>query len=101
LLETRSSLQRRLDQLSERIGDSGSPRLHELQEQVEGYWESLNPIFDWTIQEKAQRSSRFLRQVVLPRSEAVVTLARELARINEQNLQSEQQRLQTAEQTSR
>jgi signal transduction histidine kinase len=83
------------------MGDNDSPRLRRLQEEVEGYWEALNPIFDWTIQEKAQRSTRFLRQVVLPRSEAVVNLAREMARINVENLQSDRQRLQNSEQTLR
>jgi signal transduction histidine kinase len=101
LLEIRGFLQMRLDQLSERMGVNKSPGLRRLQEEVEGYWESLNPIFDWTIQEKAQRSSRFLRNVVLPRSEAVVNLAREMAKINEENLESERQRLQNSEQVLR
>jgi signal transduction histidine kinase len=101
LIQMSGSLQKRLDQLSERMGENDSPGLRRLQEEVEGYWESLNPIFDWTIQEKAQRSSRFLRNVVLPRSEAVVNLAREMARINEGNLDRERQRLQNSEQLLR
>jgi signal transduction histidine kinase len=101
LLAMRLSLQKRLEQQSERIGASDSQRLGRLQEEVEGYWESTIPIFDWTIQEKAQRSTGFLRRVILPRSQAVVDLAREMARINEENLERERQRLQTSEQVLR
>ena len=101
LQEIRNSLQQRLDLLSERTRESQTPRLRRLQEEVEGYWESLNPIFEWTVQEKAQRSSRFLRNNVLPRRKAVVELAREMASINNANLESERQRLQTAQQVLR
>lgn len=97
LQEIRDSLQERLDLLSQRVGENDSPKLRRLQEEVEGYWESLSPIFEWTIQEKAQRSSRFLRNNVLPRRKAVVDLAREMANINNANLESERQRLQTAQ----
>ena len=97
----RDSLQERLDLLSQRISENDSPRLRRLQEEVERYWDSLNPIFFWTVQEKAQRSSRFLRNDVLPHRQAVVELAREMARINQANLDNERQRLQTAEQVLR
>ncbi len=97
LQDIRDSLQERLDLLSQRVGEDDSPKLRRLQEEVEGYWESLSPIFEWTVQEKAQRSSRFLRNNVLPRRKAVVDLAREMANINNANLERERQRLQTAQ----
>lgn len=98
LQEIRNSLQQRLDLLSERTRENESPELRRLQEEVEGYWESLNPIFEWTAQEKAQRSPGFLRRQVLPRRDSVVSLAREMANINNQNLENERQRLQAAQQ---
>src|SRR5262247_1731239 len=94
LVNTRNSLQQRLDHLSEVVGESDSPRLARLQEEVEGYWDSLDPIFDWTPQEKSLQSSEFLRRKVLPRRQAVVDLAREMARINDENLSRARQRLQ-------
>ncbi len=98
LLATRDSLQQRLDHLSELMGQNESPRLRRLQEEVEGYWGSLDPIFEWSTQEKAQQSSSFLRRKVLPRRQAVVDLAREMARINDDNLQAARQRLETSQQ---
>ena len=92
LLEIRSSLQKRLDVLATRMADSDSPKLERLQTEVQGYWDSLDPIFNWTAQEKAERSWSFLRHNVLPRRQAVVDLAREMARLNRDNLSRERAR---------
>ena len=99
LLATRDSLQERLDHLSELVGEFESPRLARLQEEVEGYWESLDPIFAWTPQEKSLQGSAFLRRKVLPRRQAVVNLAREMARINDENLSRARQRLAASQNT--
>src|SRR5215470_12433511 len=61
LLSARDSLQQRLDHLSELIGEAESPQLARLQEEVEGYWDSLDPIFEWTPDEKSLQASTFLR----------------------------------------
>ena len=98
LLVVRESLQRRLDQMSSIPLGAESPRLPLLQDEVERYWESLDPIFEWTVQEKAVRASAFLRRSVLPRRQAVVDLAREMARISEENLNRESARLQANQQ---
>jgi len=92
LLELRSSLQQRLDQLPQQLGDVKSPSLPRLQSEVQSYWESLDPIFDWTPQEKAERSWYFLRHGVFPHRQAVVDLAREMAKLNQENLDRERQR---------
>src|SRR6185369_14752822 len=98
LLKTRDSLQTRLDHLSEVVGESDSPRLARLQEEVEKYWDSLDPIFEWSVQEKSLQGPTFLRHQVLPHRQAVVNLAREFARINDENLSRARQRLQASQQ---
>ncbi|PYS29634.1 MAG: hypothetical protein DMG11_08280 [Acidobacteria bacterium] len=98
LLPIRDSLQDRLNQLSGWIPENDSPRLQRLQAEVEAYWDSLDPIFEWTPQEKAERSRVFLARKVLPRREAIVNLAREVARINTENVQKERERLQNNQQ---
>jgi len=97
LLKTRDLLQDRLNQLSGVAGENDSPNLARLQEEVEGYWDSLDPIFEWTPQEKSVRASAFLRSKVLPRRQAVVNLAREMAKINDANLSQARQRLQASQ----
>ncbi len=93
LLEIRDSLQQRLDLLAQRMGDNNNPGLKRLQNEVQGYWDSLDPIFEWTPQQKADLSWSFLRRKVLPRRRAVMDLAREMARLNQENLQRERQRI--------
>jgi signal transduction histidine kinase len=97
LLNARNSLQDRLDQLSETVGQDFSPRLSKLREEVEGYWDSLDPIFEWTPLEKSLQGSAFLRRKVLPRRQAVVDLAREMARLNDENLGRARTRMQTSQ----
>lgn len=98
LLDTRASLQKRLDVLATRMPESDSPRLGRLRNEVQGYWDSLDPIFSWTPQEKAERSWSFLRHNVLPRRQGVIDLAREMARLNRDNLEKERQRTKNSQQ---
>jgi signal transduction histidine kinase len=93
LLEIRNSLQERLDLLSQRMGESDTRGLARLQAEVQAYWDSLDPIFEWTLKEKAAMSWSFLRHKVLPRRQAVMDLAREVARLNKENLEKERQRI--------
>jgi signal transduction histidine kinase len=99
LLEIRGSLQTRLDLLAERMSDNDNPGLDRLQKEVQGYWDSLDPIFEWTPQQKSELSWMFLRKKVLPRRRAVIELAREVARLNNENLQRERQRIRQSQQT--
>lgn len=98
LLGIRDSLQQRLDLLSrQHIPEADSRGLKRLQSEVQAYWDSLDPIFDWTMQQKAQMSWSFLRHKVLPRRQAVVGLAHEVARLNNANLQRERQKIQDSQ----
>lgn len=97
LLELRSSLQGRLDQLATVVPDSTNGRLNRLQDAVQQYWDSLDPIFDWDPQERAERSWRVLRHNVLPHRQAVVALAREMANANKENSDRERQRIRASQ----
>jgi signal transduction histidine kinase len=98
LLDRRSAIQERLDLLAHRLGESEQARLRQLRTELEAYWESMNPILNWSPEQKAALSRGFLRQQVLPRREAVIVLAREISEINAVNLRKEQQRLQGSQQ---
>src|SRR5215510_6630943 len=98
LLTIRDSLQERLDELSKYMPENDSSGLARLQAEVEAYWDSLDPIFEWTPKEKAGRSWVFLARKVLPRREAVVSLAREVAKINSENFDRERDRLRASQQ---
>jgi signal transduction histidine kinase len=61
-------------------------QIHSLQEQLEAYWQTFDPLFDWTISEKIFRSAVFLRREVVPRRDAVLAIAQEIEELNNANL---------------
>ncbi len=91
LLALRSSMAKELDELKHLIGNEDAPKLERLRDELDRYWDSLDPLFEWTLRQKIAFSSIFLRQQVLPRRNTVLALARELRDLNQANL--ERQRL--------
>jgi signal transduction histidine kinase len=89
----RDTLQEQLALFFADLGDRVAPDLAQVQAKVEAYWESLDPVFDWTPEQKAEQASVFLNLSVLPRREAVVSLVSDLARTNSDNLESERKRI--------
>jgi len=57
-----------------------------LQEKLEDYWQTFDPLFDWTPAEKIFRSASFLRQEVVPRRDAVLAIAEQVEALNNSNL---------------
>lgn len=56
-----------------------------LRAKLDDYWETFDPLFDWTPAEKIFRSAGFLRREVVPRREAVLTIAQEIEELNNAN----------------
>src|SRR3954468_562901 len=52
-------------------------QIHSLQEQLDKYWLTFDPLFDWTVGEKIFRGGSFLRREVVPRRDAVIAIAGE------------------------
>lgn len=57
-------------------------RLVSLRAKLDDYWLALDPLFDWTAEQKRTLSIRFLRREVIPRREAVLAIAQEIEEIN-------------------
>ena len=64
-------------------------RAASLQAHLEDYWETFDPLFDWTPAEKIAGSARFLRREVVPRREAVLAIAQEIEELNNSNLDAQ------------
>ena len=62
------------------------PQIDNLEERLDDYWQVFEPLFDWTVVEKIMHSAHFLRHEVLPRREAVLTIAEEIEKINDASL---------------
>ena len=67
---------------------SGSHRdqISSLQTQLDDYWRTFDPLFDWTVGEKVFRSAAFLRSEVVPRRDAVLAIAQDIEELNNANL---------------
>ena len=61
-------------------------QISSLKTKLDEYWETFDPLFDWTPTEKIVRSAGFLRREVVPRREAVLTIAKEIEELNNTNL---------------
>jgi signal transduction histidine kinase len=57
-------------------------RLVSLRTKLDDYWLALDPLFDWTPEQKRTLRVRFLRREVIPRREAVLSIAQEIEEIN-------------------
>ena len=60
-------------------------RLTSLESKLEDYWQTFDPLFDWSPAEKILLSAGFLRREVLPRREAVLSIALEVEELNNAN----------------
>ncbi|HEU4688384.1 MAG TPA: histidine kinase, partial [Vicinamibacterales bacterium] len=61
-------------------------QISSLQTKLDEYWETFDPLFDWTTSEKILHSSSFLRREVVPRRNAVMAIAEEIEQLNDSNL---------------
>jgi signal transduction histidine kinase len=61
-------------------------RIASLVAQLDEYWLTFEPLFDWTSAQKIFRSARFLRQEVVPRREAILDIARDIEELNNATL---------------
>jgi signal transduction histidine kinase len=68
------------------LAGAHDPQILSLQGRLDDYWQTFDPLFDWTPAEKIFRSARFLRREVVPRREAVLAIAHEIEELNNTNL---------------
>ncbi len=90
LLANRSEMAKQLARLEGTISEAQASKLRLLGNQLQAYWDSLEPIFGWTQKQRQTQSSAFLRDIVIPRREAALGLAVEIERLNEANFRSRQ-----------
>jgi signal transduction histidine kinase len=64
-------------------------QIDSLQAKLTEYWETFDPLFDWSPYEKIMRSATFLRREVVPRREAALAIAREIEEITNANVSAQ------------
>ncbi len=79
LVELRNSVEARLADISRPGTGPRVSALDHLRDELNRYWDSLNPLFSWTAEERTALSRSFLRQEVLPRRMGVMAMTREIS----------------------
>lgn len=97
LLKIRSAMAKELTSLQALIGQEETGQLNNLRKELDGYWDSLDPLFDWTPSQKTALSGFFLKQTVLPRRDAAVAITREISAFTDNNFQHQQRRLELSQ----
>ncbi len=93
LVAERAAMEKEFRELRTAIRGEDKPQLEALRLEVEGYWDALDPLFEWTSQEKAARSWGFLRREILPRRRASLSITREISRLTQANLDQQRQEI--------
>ena len=65
----------------------------QLSAEVETYWSTLEPLFEWDAEARRSRGNWFLRHEVRPRRTTVLAIAREVSEMNEKALQEDEKRV--------
>jgi signal transduction histidine kinase len=86
LVAERSIMENAFHELSNAIRVEDRPQLERLRTEVDGYWDALDPLFEWTPQEKVVHSWGFLRRQILPRRRAALAITGEIAKLTQANL---------------
>ena len=68
------------------LDEPHADRIRSLEAQLDDYWQTFEPLFDWTVSEKIFRSASFLRLEVVPRRDAILGIAEEIEELNNANL---------------
>ncbi|MBI5443843.1 MAG: MCP four helix bundle domain-containing protein [Deltaproteobacteria bacterium] len=93
LREIRSAVDADLVKLRNPRRTGGTDSIDELSRELDQYWGSLEQILAWTgTQGRGQRAT-FLRQEVVPRRLAVLSLAQRVGQLSEENLRKESERM--------
>lgn len=78
-----------LQELSKSLGPVEAERIGGLQTKLDDYWETFNPLFDWTPKQRLAFSSTFLRKEVLPRRDAVFDITQAIEELNNTNMREQ------------
>ena len=89
LIELRKSTTATLQDLEPLVDPKLVDQIVSLQEKLEDYWGTFDPLFEWDQSQKTALSSTFLRRQVLPRRDAVLNIAQDIEELNNANLKEQ------------
>ncbi|MDZ4797095.1 MAG: histidine kinase [Bryobacteraceae bacterium] len=97
LLRLRKQTEPHLSRMENAAGAQNQPAVRRLRSEIQSYWESLDPVFDWSPQDKQAAAYGFLRQHIMPRRESVLSLADEVQTFMDTTFHEERQAVRNSE----
>jgi signal transduction histidine kinase len=83
--QSRSEVNAKLEALSSGAPREQRPMLSRLRVQLAEYWVSMQPVFEWSPQERDSHARDFLREQQRPRRHAILSIADEIGRLSVDN----------------
>lgn len=86
-----------LGELEKAMPSREAGKVNEMRKELDAYWDSLDPAFEWSPGEKQAYSFAFLRHRVIPKRESVLRLAADVEAFNEAALNERRTRIAQSE----
>jgi signal transduction histidine kinase len=86
LLETRKDMDAALRRYRRLLSSGETPPFNVLTQELAGYWQVLEPTFNWTAEQRQKAGYAFLRDEVFPRRTSMLAIADQIGRFNEAQL---------------
>ncbi|HTY61390.1 MAG TPA: histidine kinase [Acidobacteriota bacterium] len=93
LSSTRNSVTHDLASLEHLISQDEEKVLERLARQIDGYWNSLVPVFEWKPQQKEILASPFLATKLIPQRNSILSVMHEIDDLSERTLKKEQAKI--------
>jgi len=87
LIETRHDMDSAIDEYRSLLNEQEAGPFRELTENLAAYWRVLEPVFQWTADERMQKGYLFLRDEVFPRRQSMLGIADQIRDLNEAQLE--------------
>ena len=75
--------------------------LDKLESELAAYQASVSPVFDWTVRQRSERGTYFLRQEQRPRRQSILEIADQISRLNTSFYRQQSERINASQQSFR
>lgn len=89
------------DLRGQNLGPGGTAALDVLEQQMAQYWAAVEPISNWSPEERRARATWFLRQQQRPRRQNILAISDELSRVNDAAYQRQYSEVENSQQSFR
>ncbi|MDX2153685.1 MAG: histidine kinase [Bryobacteraceae bacterium] len=101
LLTLRTHTEAHLKSVAALRPDESGAKVAQLRAEIDAYWETLDPVFDWSVEDKRVSAYGFLRHRIMPRREAALALAQEVQDLTDVSFRQQREEIRRNEEEFR